>query len=114
MNEIILLGLSRDDLEQGPVLVEEQIRISIAQDPCAFGCQHEQLFPSIWNEEGPYPVLPPAQWMALRRDLVFAGLVSFAWHIFVAFGTQLVGGVIPYGGQRFDDGRLGRRGFGRG
>jgi hypothetical protein len=41
LDQIILFGLGCNHLEEGPVLVEQKVRVSVAQHPCALGGKHE-------------------------------------------------------------------------
>lgn len=49
--QIILFRLGGDDFVQRTVFIEEEIRITITQHPCALGCQHEQFVASIRHEK---------------------------------------------------------------
>ena len=42
-DQVVFLHLIRDDLVQRTILVEKQVRIAIAQNTSAFGCEHEKL-----------------------------------------------------------------------
>lgn len=57
MDKIVFLRLRSDDLKQRSVLIKKQVRVSIAQDACALGREHEQLVASVRHEEGPAAVL---------------------------------------------------------
>ena len=112
-DQLIFLWLSGDDLEERSILVEQKIRVSIVQNPCAFRCQHEQLLAPIWDEEDPHSVLSIVHQMALRIDLFLSCLIELSRHIFVALLGQDIGGMISYRRQRFEDrlrGRCLRRG----
>ena len=100
VDEVVFLGLRSDDLEQGPVLVEKQVRVAIAEDARTLSCKHKQLVASVGHKEGPATVLAPFEWVACLRDLSLACLVNFAGNVLVAFRVQLVGGVVAHRGQR--------------
>jgi hypothetical protein len=87
VDKIVFLGLRSDDLEEGAVLVEQQIRVSVAQDTCAFGCKHEQLVSSVGNEEGSTAVLTSFQWVASLRHLSLSRVVDFTGYVLVALGV---------------------------
>ncbi len=59
-DEVVLLLLAGDDLEQRPVLVEEEVRVAVVQDACAFRGKHEQLIAAVRDEEGSASVLTAA------------------------------------------------------
>lgn len=112
MDEIVLLDLVGNDLEERPVLVEQEIRVAISQDPGAFGCEHEKLVPSGWDKKGSTSVFAAAEQLAVSHDLLLARLVRLARHVLILGLVQLVGGVVADGRQRLQR-RLGRRGLRR-
>ena len=112
MDQIILLRLGGDDLVKRAVLVEQQVRISVSQDPRALGCEHEQLVASVGYEKGPTPVFASIERMAGWGDLLLARLVTFPGSVLVAFRPELIGRMIPDGRQGLHH-RLRRRGLGR-
>ena len=114
LDQIVLLGLGCNDLEQRSIFVEQQIRIPISKDSSAFGRQHEELVPSVRHMEGPAPIFSPAQKVARHHHFFITRIVRFARDVFILFRSQLVGGMVPHGGQRFDRGRFWGRRFGRG
>jgi hypothetical protein len=112
MDKIVFLRLRSDDLKEGAILVEQQIRVSVAQNACAFGCKHKQLVSSIWNEEGSTAVLTPFQRVTSLRHLPFSCIVNFTGYVLVTLGIQLVRGVVADSGQGLDYSRFGRGGLG--
>lgn len=58
MYQVVLFRLRRNDLVQGTILVEQQVRISIAQHSRTFRRQHEELVASVWHEERSTFVIP--------------------------------------------------------
>lgn len=114
VDQIILLCLGGDDLEQGSVLVEEQIRVTVAEDARTFGREHEQLVASVWHKEGPAAILSSFQRMASLRHLSLSCLVNLAGYEFITLWVELVGGVVADGGKGLDYGRFGGCGLGRG
>ncbi len=61
MYQFVLLGLCSDDLVQRAVLIEEEVRVSIAQNTCAFRSQHETLFASMRYVKRPHLKLAISQ-----------------------------------------------------
>lgn len=55
--QIILFRLGGNNFKQRAVFIEQQIRISITQHPCALGCQHEQLVAPIRYQKRPAFIL---------------------------------------------------------
>jgi hypothetical protein len=107
MDKVVFLWLGSNNLEQRPVLIEQQVRVTVAEDARAFGGEHEQLVASVGHEEGPAAVLAAFQWVASLCNLALAGVVDFAGYILVALGVQLVRGVVADGGKGLDHGRFG-------
>ena len=60
-NQIVLLWLGSYYLIKRPVLVEQQIRISVAKDSGTFRSKHEEFVASVGHEEGPAFVLSAFQ-----------------------------------------------------
>ena len=108
VDEVVLLELGRDDLVQRPVLVEEQVRVAVAEDAGALGREHEELVAAVGHEEGAAAVLAAFAQLAVRAHLLLARLVELARDVLVALGPELIGGVVAHGRQRLDD-RLRRR-----
>jgi len=97
MYQIVFLGLAGNDLIQRPVLIEQQVGISITQNTRALGRQHEQLVPSVWNEKGPTPVFASIERMSGCGDLLLARLVVFSRYVLVAFRSELIGRMVSDG-----------------
>jgi hypothetical protein len=112
VDQVVLLGLCGNDFVQRSVLVEKEIRVAVAKDTRAFGCEHEEFVGSVGDEESAAAVLAAVEWVAGLRHLPLSGLVDFARYVFVAFGIELVGGVVAHSGQRLDDSGLGGCSFG--
>jgi len=112
VDQVVLLRLRRNDLEERAVLVEEQVRVAVAEDARTLGGEHEQLVAAMGHEEGAAAVLAAVQRVAGLGDLALAGVVDFARNVLVALGVQLVGGVVTHRGQGLDHGGLRRGRFG--
>lgn len=84
VDKIFLLGLSRDDFVERPVLVEKQIRVPVTQDPGTFGSQHEELVSPIWDKERPAFVLTAVNEFSIWLNLLLASFVIFSGDVFVA------------------------------
>jgi len=101
LDQIVLLHLRGDDLVQRSILVEEQVRVTISQDPRTFRGKHEELVTSIWYAESSALVLAPILGVTESIHLFLPSFIKFLGDILVAFRAELVGGVIPYRGQCF-------------
>lgn len=109
MYQVLLFRLASDDLVQRPVLVEEKVRVSVSQHSCALGGQHEELVATVWYKERPASVVTAFIEMAGGIDLLLSSVVIFSWYVFVSVRTKLVGRMVAYCRQCFDDGfRRGR------
>lgn len=108
LNEVVLLGLGGNDLEERPVLVEEQVRVSVAQNPGALGGEHEELVASVGYQKGSAPVLSTSLQRAIGNYLLLAKLVDLAGEVLIARRIQLIGRVVAHGRESFER-RLGRR-----
>ena len=109
MDEIVLFRLIGDDLVQRSILVEQQIRVAVAQHTRAFGREHKELISTVGHIEGPDAIVASFQRVSRCRHLLLAGLVDLAGEVFVAFGAQLVCRVIADGRERLDDSGLAAR-----
>jgi hypothetical protein len=49
LNKVVLLGLAGNDLVKRSVLIEQEVGVSITQNPGAFGSKHEKLVTSVGN-----------------------------------------------------------------
>lgn len=97
MYQIIFLRLTGDDLVQRPILVEEQVGISVIQNSRALCCEHEQLVAPVWNEKGPTLVFASIERMSRGRGLLLARLVVLSRYVLVAFRSELIGRVVSDG-----------------
>lgn len=106
-NEIIFLCLSSDYFEEGTILVEQEVRVSITQHSRAFGSQHEQFLAPVWDMESPTLVFSSIAQVSSRHHFFIAFVVKFTWYVLITFWGKLVGCVVTHSRQRFDH-RLGR------
>lgn len=47
LDKVVLFGLASNDFEERPVLVKQQIRISVAENPGTLGGEHEELVAAV-------------------------------------------------------------------
>lgn len=97
LDEVVLLGLRRDDLVERSILVEQQVRVTIAQDAGALGRQHEKLVSPVRDTKSPALVLPATLRVAQCVDLLLPCLVEFLGDVFVAVFVELIRGMISDG-----------------
>jgi hypothetical protein len=77
-DQIVLFGLASDNLEQGPVLVKQKIRISVAQNPGTLGSKHEELITSVGNQKRPALVFSTSVQCTVLLDFLLSELVDLA------------------------------------
>lgn len=112
LDKVILFGLASDNFVERPILIKQEVRVSVSQHSGAFGGQHKELVSTVWNQECATPVLAVAKELAIGHHLLLTKLVCLARDVLVARRVELVSGMISHRGQRFE-GRLSRRGLRR-
>ena len=89
-DQIILFNLRRNDLVERPILVEQQVRVPIAQHARTLGSQHEQLVVSQRHAKSPTLVNATTLEISVGVGLFLPGIIEFLWDVLVASFVQLV------------------------
>jgi hypothetical protein len=112
LDKVIFLCLRGDNLEEGPILVKQEVRVSVPQDSGTLSRQHEQLLSAIRHVKRSAFIFPAIAKMPRLHDFLVALLIILARNIFVALRRKLVSCMVAYRWQRLDH-RLGRCRFRR-
>ena len=82
-DQVLFLVLGSYDFIQRSILVEEQVRVSVAQHSSALSRQHKELVAAVRNMEGLAPVYAAALEESIDIYLLLAGLIVFTRYVLV-------------------------------
>lgn len=113
LNQIIFLCLIRDDFVERPILVKQQVRVSITKHSCTFCRQHEKLVSPVRYEERVTSILATTLKRAIWCNFLLSIRINLSNYVLVSLLVQLIGCMIPYGGQCLQHCAFGRSRFRR-
>lgn len=83
-DEMILLRLRSDDLVQGAVLIEKEVRVPIGEHPGTLGRQHKQLIAATRYSERSASIASVAMQVTHGIHFLLPSLIKFSGYVLVA------------------------------